>query len=73
MLGKACELNGLDPGRRTEIKQDPVNNNGPQYSPSLQSKSVLRIKVNLGSPALLFPYCFFEVPLPPLFHSIPSL
>lgn len=34
MLGKAWELNGLDPGRRTEIKQDPVNNNCPQYSPS---------------------------------------
>lgn len=34
MLGKGQELNSLDPGGRTEIKQDPVNNNCPHYSPS---------------------------------------
>lgn len=33
-LGKGWELNGLDPGGRTDVKQDPVNNKCPHYSPS---------------------------------------
>lgn len=62
--GKGWKLSGLCPGWRTEMKQDPVNNNFPYYSssspgqvtPLHQSKSWF----SCSSPTafLKFPACF---------------